>query len=193
MEQLGAGSRSESIEALPESAFELVGTHCWDAIPRRHRAASYRRRSRVLAFALVSVEPRVTCGDDDSGERLRSASNMPARTHNPSVAGSSPARPTRETAGQRPVLRPRVRTRTTCVPRWSRIGRAAVQRLRRRRPWADFLSDISVSNLGRYAGLSRHDVGEGGPLPRRKSICVSTLRVFSGTISLPATIPESGS
>ena len=123
----------------------------------------------------------------------RPLSNVGRRTHNPSVAGSSPARPTRETAGQRPVLRPRVRTRTTCVPRWSRIGRAAVQRLRRRRPWADFLSDISVSNLGRYAGLSRHDVGEGGPLPRRKSICVSTLRVFSGTISLPATIPESGS
>jgi hypothetical protein len=52
----------------------------------------------------------------------------PDQTHNPSVAGSSPARPTRKRRSAA-CSGLRVPTRTICVPRWSRIGRATVQRL----------------------------------------------------------------
>ena len=42
VEQLGAGSRSESIEALPESAFELIRSHR----PRLRRRTGKARTSR---------------------------------------------------------------------------------------------------------------------------------------------------
>jgi hypothetical protein len=34
VEQLGAGSRTERVQALPDSPFQLVGSHCGEATPR---------------------------------------------------------------------------------------------------------------------------------------------------------------
>jgi hypothetical protein len=38
VEQLGAGSGTEGVEAFPEAALELIGSHGWEvAYPRRGR------------------------------------------------------------------------------------------------------------------------------------------------------------
>ena len=72
----------------------------------------------------------------------RSANCVPP-AHNPSAGGSSPPRPTRETAGQRPVRAATVTTRMKCAPRWPRIGHAIV-----RRPYPDPHPPRDMSYVG---------------------------------------------
>jgi len=65
MEQLGAGSGAECVKTLLQSALELVG-------------------ATAGTLSLAATVPPVTADDrvcSRSPERLRSASNMPARTH----------------------------------------------------------------------------------------------------------------
>ena len=55
LEQLGAASRPEGVEALPESAFKLVGSH------GRSLATSYARLRRVVV--VFDAVQRVILGD----------------------------------------------------------------------------------------------------------------------------------
>jgi hypothetical protein len=60
VEQLGARSLSEDVQAFSESAFEFIWTHGREATSRRHRAASYRRKRCSFIYARLSGATTVT-------------------------------------------------------------------------------------------------------------------------------------
>ena len=64
MEELGAGSRTEGVQALPESALELV---------RTHHAMSFAARS-AMAWTEPSRIPRSRCIEGDDRARVLHAS-----------------------------------------------------------------------------------------------------------------------
>jgi hypothetical protein len=53
VKQLGAGSRTECLKALPQAALELVGSH--DRSLRHHEASPGRIYGRVTGVTVVGV------------------------------------------------------------------------------------------------------------------------------------------